>query len=82
MTWRPVDSQPVMELYCIYWSPSDYPNKFVVRRWILDGINTPKPDPACQVFTRLTGARKSIPKGLIRIGRDAKDDKSIVEVWI
>jgi hypothetical protein len=78
-----IDSHRVNEQYCIYWNPSDYPKQFVVRRW---GIHPETgymfADDDCKVFTRLTGARKSIPNGFVSIGRDKKDDATIVEVWI
>lgn len=75
-------SEPAIEQYCIYWNTSDFPKKFIVRRWTLDDVGNLEPDQNCKVFTRLTGARKSIPPGKIRIGRDVRDDASIVEVWI
>ncbi len=82
MTWRISESNPVTEQYCIYWDPSDYPKRFVVRRWSINEDGEPIPDPECIVRTRLTGARKVIPPGFVRIGRDKRDDKTIVEVWI
>ena len=82
MSARIESSKPVTEQYCIYWNPSDYPKKFVVRRWTIGEDCRPVADEECRVFTRLTGARKAIPPGFVRIGRDEKDDKSIVEVWI
>jgi len=83
MSARIVNSEPVTEQYCIYWNPSDYPKKFVVRRWTLCAeTGYMIADEDCKVFTRLTGARKAIPPGFVRIGRDEKDDKTIVEVWI
>ena len=81
MTWRIVDGTNVTEQFCIYWTPSDKPGKFVVRRWEITASGELIPCE-CKEFTRLTGARKSIPKGMVRIGRDVEDDKSIVEVWI
>jgi len=82
MTYKPLSEERVIQQYCIYWDPSDYPKKFVVRRWTIGEDGVPVADTECKVFTRLTGARKSIPSGFVRIGRDEKDDKSIVEVWI
>jgi len=75
-------SEPVMEQYCIYWDPADYPQKYVVRRWAIGKDCNPVPDQECKVFAGLSEARNAIPGGFARIGRDENDDKSIVEVWI
>lgn len=72
----------VTEQFCIYRNPSDYPKKYVVRRWTIGSDGELTADDDCMVFTRLTDARKAIPPGLVRIGRDKHDDKTIVEVWI
>ena len=75
-------SQHVTEQFCIYWNPKDYPGMFVTRRYSLDADNIPVPDLDCTLATTLDEARKDVPKGFVRLGRDERDDASIVEVWI
>lgn len=67
-----------MITYCIYKNPSDYPDKFVVRRW--DGL-TPETLPL-MVSDTLDEARIVIPVGLTKIGRHDTEDISILESYI
>ena len=64
--------------YAIYEKPLDYPESFVVRRWV--GM-TPDQHPTAVVPT-LTAARQQVPDGLICLPRYRSDDPVIVEVWI
>ena len=65
-----------MEMWTIYNSPSDYPGKFVVRKFDFDG-----PTDQVAEFNTLEEARKSIPPHLYRMPRFQDDDLPIVETW-
>lgn len=74
-------------LWVIYEDPRDYPNRFVVRRWVCGFGSialkqaTPDPEPTAVVFT-LEQARAAIPAGAVNLGRYANDDPAIREVWM
>lgn len=72
-------SQAPLSLWTIYSSPSDYPGKFVARRYELD-----KPTHDVIVADDLATLRSLMQHvhALHRIDRDAKDDGNIVETWI
>ncbi len=69
-----------LSLWTVYERPTDFPEKFVARRWIV----APQPlatDDA--IFADdLEGLRKMIPAGLIQIPRQLGDDPVIVETWV
>jgi hypothetical protein len=71
-----------MTMYVIYESPLDFPRKFVVRRWLLDGAIATAERAALRVCDRLEEARTAIPAGAANIGRYQADDPAIREVWI
>jgi hypothetical protein len=66
-----------MKFWCIYKHPEDYPDKYVVRRWV--GL-TPDEDPLIITDT-IEEARTVIPEGTIYMGQDPIDPV-IVEVYI
>jgi hypothetical protein len=68
--------------WVVYRDPLDYPGKVVLRRqWARDNGRVVV-DPVGLVFDSLEGARDALPAGLVNIGRQAADDRSIAEVWI
>jgi hypothetical protein len=71
-----------MIMFVIYDNPRDFPHKFVVRRWHMEGL-TFQPDwvplIVCDVFEE---ARAAIPVGAHNLGRYDTDDPAIREVWI
>lgn len=68
--------------YAVYRWPADYPNKYVVRKWlILRGYSDAVPSASWTADT-LETARLPLPYGLHRLERFADDDPVIVEVWI
>ena len=72
---------PSMELYVVYFNPSDYPGMYVVRRQVAGrGTVTPDRRPL-GVSTTLDQVRCSLPPGLTLIPRHPDDDPCIVEVW-
>ena len=67
-----------LTLYVIYNNPSDYPGKFVVRRWIgLQACAEPE-----GVFATLNKARGILPIGSVSVSPQEYDDPCIAEVWI
>lgn len=69
----------VLEMFTVYWNPKDYPNKFVVRRFLMSGAHpTPTPKEVIAVTLTLREARDKIPNGLHCL---QGDDPYILEVW-
>jgi len=69
-----------MDIYTVYFNPSDYPGKYVVRVTTIVGARGIVGDPG--VFDSLENARECIPQSLMRMDRLPEDDPVIVEVWI
>lgn len=68
--------------FVIYCHPSDYPDKFVVRRWVIGEKPVPDKEPHI-VCDSLEKARESIPNShRACIQRMTDDDPVIVEVWL
>lgn len=80
--WR--DPAPVMETWTIYRYPRDYPEHYVLRRWvILSSGGEPIPDAApAALGTDLLTVRGRVPPGLVCLGREPGDDPVIVETWV
>lgn len=79
----PPREQRIMKQYAIYFNPSDYPDKYVVRGWTIEPGPEPIPDEEPHfVCNTLEAARLSIPGGLIPLARSLRDDPVLVEVWI
>jgi len=70
----------VLEMFVIYDRPTDHPNHFVVRRWLVH--HYPAPCEACTLHNSLEEARRSLPDGLTRVRRDVNDEQQIVETWL
>jgi hypothetical protein len=73
------DEKP-LSLWTICKNPTDYPNKFTARQFVI------KPNEVVTthnliVENTLEEIRQHM-KGLVRIPRDINDDPVIVEVWI
>lgn len=73
-------SAPGLWMRVVYRSPADYPGRFVLRLWEVDGEG-PHPRDAI-VADSLDEIRASLPGGLTRIARSPDDDPVIVETWI
>jgi len=73
--------QGVLFQWTIYEDPSDFPGKWVVRRFsIRRGSAEADPEPMV-VTDSLEAARNVIPKGAYCLGRHPEDDPAIYEVW-
>ena len=70
-----------MEVYVVYYDPSDYPGLYVVRRQVAGrGTVTTDREPLTVAKT-LKEARQCIPAGLERFQPSPDDDPVIVETW-
>ena len=70
-------------IYTVYFNPSDYPGKYVVRGYEIDGINPDGKPLECEVYETLNQAREPLSKlGLYLLDRHMYDDACIVEVWL
>lgn len=77
-----------LSLWVVYWNPSDFPGRFVVRRQVAvapnpsipDGIWC-DPDPLAVVDT-LDEARAAVPGWLTCLPRSPDDHPVVVEVWV
>ena len=66
-----------VELYVVFDKPADYPDLFVVRKFLND-----IPGAVVGTADTLQKVREYIPEGLVNIGRHEEDSSKIVEVWI
>lgn len=77
-------SEPPLSTYTVYWSPPDFPGRYVVREWhIAPGGPTPVPEHV--LFDSLGAARTAIQiahPGAICLTRSPEDDLQIVETWL
>lgn len=72
-----------MEMFVIYKNPSDFPGRYVVRRWVVTaGGGMLAETVPMAVENNLFDARKRIPLGLSMLSRNPEDDPVIVEVWL
>ena len=70
-----------MEVYVVYYNPSDYPGLYVVRRQVAGrGTITVDAKPL-GVSATLKEVRSFIPSHAEQFPRDPNDDSTIVEVW-
>lgn len=70
-------------IFTITQNPSDYPGKFVVRRWAINSRRPePSPDPLpwC-IRNTLEEARATLPHDLSCFKRHPSDDPVILESW-
>lgn len=72
-----------MSMWTIYWSPKDYPEKYVARRWdIVRGDAKAHPTNDMFVSDSIVELRELLPRGLYPMPRFGADDPCIVEVWL
>lgn len=71
----------MLTFYAIYDHPKDYPNNFVVRKWVPGcGIVYASLKPV--LAGSLEAARAALPKGLTQLPPHPDDDPVLVEVWV
>lgn len=72
-------------VYCVYFSPLDYPGKWVVRKWTVTDHNTVVAgEQPLVVADDIEAARLAIAKvmpGAFRLKRHDYDDPRIWETW-
>jgi len=69
-----------LPMWIIYDRPSDFPEQFVARKWIMD-----KPTSEVMTASDLAGIRWAVGKvapGSVCLARDPSDDPKIVETWL
>ena len=70
-----------LAIWTVYNNPTDYPGKFVARKFLATA-----PDPTAtaevEIADTLAELRKKLPPWLSRINRMPGDDPKIVEVWL
>jgi hypothetical protein len=73
---------PTLAMWTVYDSPSDYPGKFVARRFYVDASGV-KPSGSIIIAENLETVRYILcaEMGLIRLTRNEEDDPKIVETW-
>lgn len=81
-------SELPLEIYAVYRYPSDYPDKFVVRRWRVKPPHVATGEERieyekfpCAVVDTLQAARAAIPEGLAYLPRTPDEDPAILETW-
>lgn len=70
-----------LELWTIYDHPTDHPDYYVARKWIITDDGPQATNKACYGPT-LDDVRAALPPGLYRIAADPNDDPVILETWI
>ncbi len=69
----------------LYFSPSDYPNKWVARHWRTDGATGKAvADVRCQVFDHqpVGNEIEGLDPGAVFFDRLPQDDPVVVGVWL
>lgn len=74
----------ILSTFAIYSNPTDFPGKFVVRRWVVvhgedQPLATLAPTIVCET---LDAAREALPPGLFPFLPTPEDDPKIVEIWL
>ena len=72
-------------IWVIYKHPSDYPNKYVARKWTKPTDSKKRtllPTEIKLIADSIEEIRSKLPKFLTRFERDISDDPCIVETWM
>jgi len=70
----------MLEMFTVYFNPSDYPGKWVVRKWLVGKELQSDHEPLI-VCDSLQEARSAIPEDLCCLQRNDEDEPQIVETW-
>lgn len=76
------DAEDLLTLWVIYWSPRDYPGKWVVRGQDARCDGSVRPHPDAHVVDSLKAARALVPWGSVNLRRFREDDPAIYETWV
>ena len=73
----------MIDLFSIYENPTDFPGRFVVRRWIAKGRRLFVEARPTAVTDTLDAARAAVPPGRVLCPRDANEQAvALVETWL
>lgn len=79
------DATVALTMFVIYWDPSDYPRKFVVREWRVSGDKPGELMAASKptaVVDTVEEARAAVPPYLVKLACQDGDDPAIYETWL
>lgn len=65
-----------LTIWVVYDNPTDYPGRFVARKWLAD-----TPTQELRLADSLEELRQLLPDGLCCLPRSPVDDPKIVETW-
>jgi hypothetical protein len=70
-----------LPIWVVYDNPSDFPGKFVARKWFIlpDALEATQ---EYRIADTLEDVRAFLPRGLTRLTRHPDDEPQIVESWI
>jgi hypothetical protein len=71
----------MLDMYVVYDHPTDFPNHFVVRHWII-GAGRAKPTDRCVIGKTLDEVRTAIPAYCVRLERSPEDEPQVLESWV
>jgi hypothetical protein len=79
--------KPFMSMWTVYFNPSDFPGKYVARRFDIFRNKTISGEhslPSIEHFVAdsLQEIRERIPFGMVCLMRSEGDDANIVETWV
>ena len=72
----------VLHMWTVYENPSDYPGRFVVRRFSITEGRVQRDTFPVVVVDTLQEARDHVPPGRCMLPRSVGDDPVIVEIWL
>jgi hypothetical protein len=70
-----------LHMWTVYDHPSDYPDGYIARLFIIDSRN-PRATSVSVTAPTLEEVRKLLPPGLYRLHRSPEDEPQIVETWL
>lgn len=74
----------LMTQYVVYFNPTDYPMKYVLRRWFIvakgDPLPNEQPDMVEDSYDPIEAYLSRL--GLVALNRMPEDDPCIKEIWI
>ena len=76
-----LDVKSVLDIYVVYEHPTDYPDKFVLRKWAITP-NEIHPEKTVIVEDTLEALHKHVPHNMARIERNILDEPQIIEIWL
>lgn len=71
-----------MTFWVVYFSPSDFPGKYVLRTQVVLSDGTIAFSSLARSADSLAEIRAHIPRGLCRLERHPKDAPAIIECWL